>query len=639
MKKNYLLLITMFLINFAFAQDEKGHENCQHTKLKTTHLKIEKSNTGKNIDIKYHRLEFEINPSEYYIKGINTIYFLAKEELNSFTLDFFSSLNADSVFYKNAKIHTEHTKDILTINIGETLNINNLDSIVIYYQGIPSGEGSTGGFNQSSHDGTPVIFTLSEPYGAREWWPCKQNLDDKIDSIDILVNTSSQYRAASNGVLISEKTIGENTTYHWKHRHPIAAYLVAIAVTNYVYYSEYSIISETDSVEILNYLYPENLITSKPKIEITKDLISYFSNLLTPYPFADEKYGHAEFSWAGGMEHQTMSFMGHFSFSIIAHELGHQWFGDYITCGSWKDIWLNEGFATYMEALAWEKFYGKESYNDDMADNFARALLEPHGSVFVDDTTDIWRIFSGNLSYAKGGSVLHMLRKQFGDEVFFNSIKAYLNDIVVADKYAHTADLKRHFETFTEKKMDYFFDDWIYGKGYPNYSLIWSQDNENTMNFSLFQTQTDLSVNFFEMRVPIRIFDNENDTILYVEHTSSGQEFSIPINFRAGVVQVDPNQHILKGEASVGFAPLMELNENLLITPNPFIDKCRVYLRNSFNFTAIEIYSATGKLVKQFAGGFFSNLLVLDLSFLPKGNYIIQFKTSEGLVAKKIIKQ
>lgn len=639
MKKIHLIFIAFLILNFSFAQEKKGHEYCSHGKIKTSKLKIEKTNVGKNIDVKYHRLEFEIDPAKYYVKGINTIYFETKEELSSFTLDLFSSLTVGDVFYNNVKITTVHSENILTINLGVLLNANTLDSITIYYEGIPSGEGSTKGFNQIYHNGVPAIFTLSEPYGAREWWACKQDLDDKIDSVDIIVTTPSQYRAASNGVLISEEIIGENTAYHWKHRHSIAAYLVAIAVTNYVYYSEYAEITDGVSVEILNYLYPESLNTLKPEIAITADLLTFFSDLLIPYPFADEKYGHAEFGWGGGMEHQTMSFMGSWGFSIIAHELAHQWFGDYITCGSWGDIWLNEGFATYMEALAYEEFYGEESYQYDIALNYSNALLEPHGSVYVDDTTNIGRIFNAKLSYAKGGIVLHMLRKQFGDEIFFNSIKSYLNDIVVADKYARTADLKRHFEIFTKKNMDYFFDDWIYGKGYPNYYLTWSQNEANEMNFILNQTQTDLSVSFFEMKVPIKVFNNEKDTIVYLEHSSSGQGFKIPIEFRAVNVQIDPKKHILKGEASVSFAPLMDLSENILIAPNPLTDKCTVYLRNSFNFTKIEVYSTKGELIKQFKGGHFSSLLEFDLSFLPKGNYIIQFKTNNESIAKKIIKQ
>jgi len=640
MKKIYILLFLFLSVQIVHAQEKISHENCKLNKVKTSsNINLTKSNVGKNIDIKYSRFQFDIDPTKLYIKGSNTIYFEAKESLSSFTLDFYSTLRADSVMYKNKKITTSHTKHVLKINLSNTINTNTLDSVIIYYQGVPYDEESTGGFNSGFHRTTPIVFTLSEPYGAREWMPCKQDLDDKIDSIDVFVKTQATYRAASNGILVSEKTDGLKKIYHWKHRYPIATYLIAIAVTNYVFYSDYAKVSATDSVEILNYLYPETFDDIKATLSVTKGLVSYFSNLLIAYPFAKEKYGHAQFGWGGGMEHQTMSFMGAWNFAIIAHELAHQWFGNHITCGSWKDIWLNEGFATYMESIAYEHFYGQESFMTDVLANYATALQEPHGSVYVDDTTNIDRIFSGRLSYAKGGSVLHVLRMQLGDEIFFNAIKSYLQDPKMSGGYAKTEGLKQHFETLSGKNLDNFFNSWIYGKGFPSYYLNWSQNENNKMTFELFQTQSDASVSFYELKVPVRLYSDKHDTIVYLDHKSSGQIFNVQLNFRPSVIQLDPYNNILKGQSIVGFIPFQRIAENILIAPNPIDDFCRIYLRNNFNFKQIQIYSIEGQLLKEYPSGYYSNFIELNLSWLSKGSYIVKLATDSYSYSEKIIKK
>jgi aminopeptidase N len=405
-----------------------------------------------------------------------------------------------------------------------------------------------------------------------------------------------------------------------------------------MYYSEYAKLSNTDSVEILNYLYPETYENVKATLSVTKDLITYFSNLLIDYPFAKEKYGHAQFSWGGGMEHQTMSFMGAWNFAIIAHELAHQWFGDYVTCGSWKDIWLNEGFATYMESLAYEHFEGNESYMKDVLSNFSYALQSPNGSVYVDDTTSINRIFSGQLSYSKGASILHMLRMQLGDEIFFNAIKSYLNDAKLSNNYAKTADLQKHFELYADRKLDNFFNSWIYGRGFPNYYLNWSQDENNKMTFELYQTQTDPSVTFFELKVPIRLYSSSHDTTIYLDHKFSGQSFSLQLDFRPTVIQLDPNNHILKSQSIIGYIAFQKVSENILIAPNVIDDFCRVYLRNSFNFKAIQLFSMDGKLLEEYPNGYYSNFMELNMSWLPKGNYILKLTTDSYSYSEKIIK-
>ena len=218
------------------------------------------SGASDNYDLKYHRCEWGIDPAVFHIKGVITSYF--KPTVNGFDqmeFDLSDSLTVDSVKYHNSNLSFTHQPaDILQINLPSIIPVNTLDSITVYYGGTPPNTGF-GAFIQSTHSGTPIIWTLSEPFGAKEWWPCKQSLNDKIDSVEVIVTTPQSNRVGSNGLLLSEVQDGSNKIYHWKTKYPIAAYLVAVAVTNYSSYSDFVHLQNGDSIEVLNYVYPENL--------------------------------------------------------------------------------------------------------------------------------------------------------------------------------------------------------------------------------------------------------------------------------------------------------------------------------------------------------------------------------------------
>ncbi|HEY3385626.1 MAG TPA: hypothetical protein VGK46_03885, partial [Saprospiraceae bacterium] len=283
------------------------------------HTRGQRAPFADQTDIVYQSMHWEIDPAQRYIKGEIIYSFKSKVNgLTEFHLDLTNDLHVDGIFRNSTPLTFLHSSDqVLTISLNKTLNIDDADTIRIQYQGVPPSNGF-GSFEQDVHAGQPIIWTLSEPYGVRDWWPAKQDLVDKIDSLDIYITTPLNLLAASNGKLVSITEENGKLVHHWSHRYPIASYLVALAVTNYTAYSHYLPIANGDTIEILNYVYPEGLLQSQMATESSLDIMALYNELFGTYPFAKEKYGHAEFGWGGGMEHQTMSFMGGFSFGLQA---------------------------------------------------------------------------------------------------------------------------------------------------------------------------------------------------------------------------------------------------------------------------------------------------------------------------------
>lgn len=523
------------------------------------------SNLINNYDIKYHRCEWQINPAVNYIRGCITSYFIPSiTNFNKIQFDLSNSLTIDSIKYHHLLLPFRMLlTDVLEIDLPAIIPQNSFDSISVYYQGAPIATGN-GSFICSTHNGTPIMWTLSEPFGARDWWPCKQSLNDKIDSVDIIVTVPSGNRVASNGLLIAETNLGATEIFHWKTKYPIAAYLIGIAVTNYVQYSNYVPLSNNDSVQVLNYVYPEYLSDASKQTKDIVGIIKLYDSLLIPYPFTKEKYGHAQFGWGGGMEHQTMSFMGGFSYGLMAHECAHQWFGDYITCGSWEDIWLNEGFATYLEGLTVEHYFPKDwqRWKEAKINNITS---QPDGSVMVDDTLSRERIFYGRLTYDKGAYLLNMLRWKLGDSVFFNSLKNYLNDSKLAAGYAKTPDLIRHIELTSGRPLKNFFNQWYYNQGYPSYHLVYSQSNQE-VDLIVNQTQSHPSVAFFDMPIAIKFIGFNEDTTIVFDHHFSGEHFLVNLNFQVIDLQFDPDLRILSANNSVR---KIVTESPVVIFPNP----------------------------------------------------------------------
>jgi len=640
-KQTFLLLFFVTSVTSTFAQDSKADylRDIQILESKAAQYEMNKTRNQntENYDLKYHRLEWTVDPSTEFISGDVTSYFEAIENINSIVFELQSNMTVSQVTQRGNSLSFTQNSDEVIITLPSTQSIGVLDSLTISYNGNPVSSGF-GSFEVSTHNGTPVLWTLSEPYGAKGWWPCKQDLNDKIDSIDVYINHPSQYKAASNGLLISEDVVGTNTITRWKHKHPIPAYLIAIACTNYTVYNDY--VANGD-FNIVNYVYPETLETTQSLTAVTPQIMDLYGSLFEMYPFADEKYGHAQFGWGGGMEHTTMTFMGGFSRSLIAHELAHQWFGDKVTCGSWEDIWLNEGFATYLEVLVRENFDGEIAFRNWRESSVLTAwnaiTSQPYGSVFVQDTTSVGNIFSSRLSYQKGAMVLHMLRYKLGDIDFFQSIKNYLSDPALSYGYAKTENLKQHLETQSGEDLTEFFNDWFLGEGYPSFNISYYQNDTGMLDLRVNQTQSHSSVSFFETPLPIKI-NNVDGTfqIIRLELTQNNQLFSIPHSDIIANIEVDPNYQIIsKNNSAVAGNISAILEADIKFYPNPVKDNLSIVTSNNIQLIDVILYNNLGQKVKRYSDGF-SNL---DFSDLSSGIYSVEVNTKQGKTYKKIIKE
>jgi aminopeptidase N len=587
-------------------------------------------------DLIYQQLNFNVDPAVDFISGsVYSSVKLLKDNLTLVQFDLSDSLIVDSIKCNQEITTFTHSQNKINVKLLMQMAKYSISLIEIYYHGKPPSSGF-GSFAVEKHENVPVLWTLSEPYGALEWWPCKQSLADKIDSLDVYITSPSQYKSASNGKLISDQVSGEKRTAHWKHRYPIATYLVGIAVTNYETYSDYLDLSNGSKIEILNYIYPEYLETAKTKTPQILSIMQFYNEKFIPYPFASEKYGHAQFGWGGGMEHQTMSFMSTLDYGLVAHEMAHQWFGDYITLASWHDIWLNEGFATFLTGLVFENLQNGVWWPIWKNNLVSNITSKPDGSVYVADTTDVNRIFNARLTYNKGAYLLQMLRWEMGDSHFFKGLNNYLKDPEVVHAFASQEEFVKQMELAADTSFTEFFRDWYYGEGYPTYQLSYYTDYADLgkQKLRISQTSSHPSVSFFKMHVPVRIWKNGKSTDLRLYNTEQNQEFEISAT---GIdsVQFDPEKWLCAKADKVVSVKEPTKKGQIQIIPEYSQKRIHVILPELAGDETFRIVDLKGSLICN--GRISSTDSKIEINALKPGVYLLKIETKNEKRIEKIL--
>lgn len=637
MKKIYLLFFG-FVVTFSYGQMTKEIKDAHLEKQLNKYQKMLATTRNVNpntlnYDLRYQRLELTLDPATSgNVSGTVTSHFIPNQSISSIYFDFNDGFTVSSVKYRgNDVAFTKLTSNELKIDFPSALDSGVLDSLSVTYSGVPVNENMINSYTRARQDNKStkpyVIYTLSEPYGARDWFPTKQSLNDKIEKVRIEITTPTGIFVAANGTLISETAIsGSQLKTIWETNYPTPAYLIAIGVTNYTKY--------TDTIgnppfPFLNYLYPTNATTATLNaIQATKPMMELFETYFGPYPYRNEKYGHMEFDFSGGMEHPTMSSMGSWSLDVIAHELAHQWFGDKTTCKTWNDVWINEGFAAFSEQLYNEKItnLGNKtafvSYLQSLIDSITSSS---GGSVYVSDTglESLGVLFSGRLSYDKGSYLLRMMKWMVGDDAFYQALREYSANY--AYSYATGLDFKSSFETSTGKDFTEFFNDWYFGEGYPIYNIKWKQNADQSITFKVSQTRSTTSAPaFFEMILPIKVTGTSGQTAeLVLNNTTNDQLFTLPLSFDASSVSFNYENQILTKNATVTndttFLETDLANEApLKLYPNPTTAQIKflgITQKQSF-----EIYAMDGKMVSR---GWYLPNESIDVSKLNNGDYIV----------------
>jgi len=644
--KSHLLIFALFISLIVSSQEKVdfSHTFCSH-KSSYNLNQFAQTQVGNTYNQYYLRAIWNIDPNQYFIHGNVTYYFTITENSNTITFDLHDTLTVDSVIFNNTTLPYNHNNNILEIILPNTINQGISDSISIFYNGTPTKiNGKKGAFAIEKYeyngDSIPCMWTLSEPYGAKDWFPCKQELYDKIDSCDLFFITPSKYKTATNGLLISEDTVNGKRTSHWKHKHPIATYLIGFVTSEFIENHRYIQLLNNDSLYMMEYSLKNDSSAIETPYHLDR-LFNFYDTLFMPYPYNDEKYGHMQWNRAGGMEHQTISSVNSLNWHdmyVIEHELAHQWFGDFITCGSWQDIWLNEGFAIFGNFICLEYLW---SYYPDWHPNLIKSyhndiIRLPDGSVFVDDTTSVERVFSGRLTYEKGGFLLRMLRWELGDTDFFNGVRAYLNNPDLQNNYARTSDLKEALEQEADTNLTEFFNDWFYGEGYPIYNVNYFQQGDYYVKLSINQTSSHQSVSFYEMTVPIQFWINGNDTIVNFYNNTNNQLFGVQLNGIVDSVIFDPYYQIISESNITQNIDLIQNDKRIKVFPNPANNEITVSLGNlPLQIKNIYFSDMSGKqTIVQFKN---KNMQKIDISNFAPGNYIITVETDKFNFNKKIL--
>ncbi len=555
MKKSLLLLSTLFITLLTQAQNDDCIEKCGRANAlnqwaRATYYQYPAMS---EYDVKYLKLDINAETGSRVISG--NAYTVAKTVANmdTFITEFKSTMLVDSVIINGTQKTYTQSADHVFVPLSTPISAGSTFNVRIYYHGNADALGVYAGTVASN--GLNYTASLSESYQAREWFPCKQILSDKIDSTDIWITTSAVNKAGSNGLLQGIDVLPTGKVrYRWKCRYPMNYYMPSFAVGNYMEYLNYAhpAAIAPDSILIQHYLVNNTSYFNSVKyaLDQTPAFVEKLSELFGVYPFYREKYGHCMASIGGGMEHQTMTTLNSFGGTLVGHELGHQWFGDNVTCARWNDIWLNEGFASYSEYLLIEKLpalFPTTNPASYMLNFHNSAMSVANGSVYVPESAvfNEGRIFSSRLSYNKGAAIIHNLRFEMqSDTLFFNTLKQY--QLQYKDSVATTEQFKQLTETLCGRSFGDFFNQWIYGEGYPTFNITYYKPTPDSMLIAVNETVSASTVtSFFKGYLELKITSLQGDTTILVNLAYNNQVFKIPYRKTPTTIVVDPNNWVL----------------------------------------------------------------------------------------------
>ncbi len=603
-----------------------------------------------NYDVTFYFLDLEVSNLNIQISGTVEIHGkVISPVLDTFAFELINQMNITNIKFNDLTISgwTRQGDNVLVpiqpLSQGQSFVAS------ITYSGTPP----TGGFFAGVTNSYSYVFqknvtwSLSEPFSAKSWFPCKQVLSDKADSVRVYLTTPIGTMAGSQGLLNHITTMNDGRPrYEWKSKYPIAHYLISFAVADYQEYNVYAkpAALQGDSILVQNYVYnhPNFLPQYQNSLNAVVPMIELFSDLYLLYPFHEEKYGHCITQLGGGMEHQTMTTLGSLGFDLVAHELGHMWFGDNVTCASWSDVWVNEGFATYSNYLAREKLNGWASGQSFMVAAQNNVMSQLGGSVYIPPAEitpeNEWRIFDGRLSYDKGSAIIHVLRHEINnDTIFFEILNTYQN--LFTDSTATGEDFKAVAEAVTGNDFGQFFDQWYYGSGYPRYDIEWYMIGSDKLHINATQSVSSTTP-LFKMTLDYKLtFNDGSSQIVRLFQDANFCQFDVPVTKTVTAISVDPDAWTFeKVNSIVVSVPQNENPVHFSFGPNPASDQLNIFLTNSpTTKVQILITDLSGKIVVQKLTT--GNDNHLQIGHLADGTYVLKLSDGRHEFSRRLIIQ
>lgn len=643
MKSIFTILLIAASI-FAFAQRSKitpDNHKCNRVGHNVNNKSLMQLNPAlSKYDVKFYGIDLTVLNTTAYITGNSSIKAEVIEPIDTFVCQLVNELIIDSVKYDSSIVSYTHTNHELNVILPTTVNIGEFVFITVYYHGNTSSVAGYSGIDNATSPswGKKATWTLSESYHAKEWFACKEDLTDKADSAYIFVTTTNTCKAGSNGILTGIDTVaGSKLKYKWKTYYPIDYYLISLSVSDYIEYNIYAHPANfPDSILVQNYIYSNasTLPYFKTSIDQTVDCIELFSEKFGLYPFANEKYGHCMAPISGGMEHQTMTTLGFFDLQLVSHELAHQWFGDNITCRTWQDLWINEGFASYLEYVAEQYINSQASADTWMSDCHNQVLSQPDGSVFIPfaDVMDENRLFDYRLTYLKGAAIIHQIRYIINnDSLFFSFITEYSNQFT--DSVASGDDFREYFSLKTGIDFTDYFNEWYYGEGHPIYNIVWSQLSD-TVTMQITQNTSTNITTFFSNPFDIQLSYSGGDTIIKYTPSTNVDVVKFIFPHQVNAVAIDPNDWIVDEAGSVLVGNEKPEKRTIDFYPNPANELLNII---NLNNSLVQIFDINGKLLFEKKDNIGN--LNIDLRHFNSGMYLLKVSDNEQIQNYKFIKE
>jgi len=621
MNKMWLsLCILLVLTGAALGGPPRNHEGKFLTpeQLKTFSMPADSTHT---YDVRFYRLDISLAMTS----GAMTAHELLGMTCRVASLDTFSlnmnSLVCDSVKRGPTRLTFTTPTGALTITLNSTMHNGDSTDIDIFYHR-NSGTANQGfyWYSRSSNGVANICYSTTEPSDSRYWFPCWDEPWDKAErGCQINVTVPDTFLACCNGLLDSTSSNSSlhTKTFWWTEDYPISTYLMAFSASRYCTWKQRWARAPGDTIDVKYYIWPTDSSRSVSAFANVPDMLSFFNrpDVYGPYPF--EKYGMdavSPFQW-GGMENQTMTMIIRSWLSGddegIAHELSHQWWGDRVTCFTWPNIWLNEGFATYSEALYMEHQQGHAYFISDL-NSFANDYFSSDaGYRFPVYNPPSAYLFDWGTIYCKGAWVQHMLRYVEHDTsathgLFFQALRAYGDSLKYGN--ASTADYQRIHERFYGDTLNWFFNEWIYLAGYPQYHVNWygvSQPPNWQIVVDISQNNGSGAPAVFHMPVEMLFHLTGKDTLVHYAITSSPQRNTFLVSAHPDSAVFDPNDWILKKVtltsgvelgSTVPLAQSLRLEQNV---PNPFRGETEIsYVLPIGGHAKLAVYDVLGHRVR-----------------------------------------